>query len=241
MYSIFKDFISFDSMKTRLTKLSLLAAALLITSVAIADDFKVKLKVETIDYSAVDIKVAIYEGNTEIRSETLDKDGTSKLKLEAGGLYNLRISKTGYIPHWIHNVHSDGDTKFDITLYKAQPGHVSNKDNYLGANRTFVEVKAMTIPAEKLQSGVKVVKEDEMMDVEKDDLKRIQKIGKSQEKAQKKLEKLMKQEKKVKDEMAEIDEKMAEGKLESAEGEEKKLKLQKKLVKIQKKAKKLMF
>lgn len=213
-------------------KTALLLALVFVAQTAFSDEFKVKLHVETVDHLTDGVKVIVMHRDEEVMMQSVESDGNLKFKLEEGKLYHLQIKKAGYTDHVIHNVHAEGDTKFDVMLYKNVSATVP--DGFMGANRQFVSVKEMVIPAAELEKGVNVIKQAELSSAEQKDLARIAKLAKSQEKAQKKIEKLMKKEAKVNSKIADVDKKMAAGDIASTAGEEAKLKLQKKLVKIKK-------
>lgn len=207
-----------------------------------AGNFNVKLKVELVDHGpTVETKIKVLERNQEIMTKKLDDDGTSKIELEEGRLYDIWIIKSGYMPALIHNVHNEGDSKFKITLYKNDKKAMMDEKTFRGVHRYFDEVKAMEIPAELLSQGVKVTKEEDLSTEEKVNLKSVQKIGKSQEKAQSKIDKLVKKRSKLEESIEDVSADMASGSMETSEGDEKKLKYQKKIVKINKKLEKLYY
>jgi hypothetical protein len=168
-------------------------------------------------------------------------DGEVKLKLEEGRLYEAWIIKQGFIAHVVHNIHSEGDGKFKITLYKTDKPMPAITASYIEVNREFDNVKEMTIPVELLGDSIHVVKEDAMYKEEQKALAKIQSIAKSQSKAQKKIDKLTNKRAKLDEDISELSAELQTGEVERTDGEEKKLKLQEKIVKMQNKLDKLAY
>ncbi len=207
-----------------------------------AGDFKVKFQIETVDHSAIEVtSLVIREQGEEIIRQKAPANGDVKLKLEEGELYEVWIMKEGYVAHVIHNIHSEGDGKFKVTLYKTSESLPAITSSYLGVNREFDNVKEMTIPAELLGDSIHVVKEDAMSKDEQKSLSKIQSIAKSQTKAQKKIDKLLKKRAKLDEEISELTTDLANDETERSSGEEEKLKLQEKIAKIQGKLDKLAY
>ena len=143
-----------------------------------AGDFKVKFQIETVDHSAIEVtSLVIREQGEEIIRQKAPANGDVKLKLEEGELYEVWIMKEGYVAHVIHNIHSEGDGKFKVTLYKTSESLPAITSSYLGVNREFDNVKEMTIPAELLGDSIHVVKEDAMSKDEQKSLSKIHKSG----------------------------------------------------------------
>ena len=207
-----------------------------------AGEFKVKFEIQTVDHSAIEVtSLVITEHGEEILRQKVPADGDVKLKLEEGKLYEAWIMKEGYTAHVIHNIHSEGDGKFKVTLYKTSESLPAITSSYLALNREFDNVKEMTIPAELLGDSIRVVKEGTMSKDEQKSLSKIQSIAKSQTKAQKKIDKLIKKRAKLDEDISELSAELATGETERAGGEEDKLKLQEKIVKIQGKLEKLAY
>lgn len=213
----------------------LVASAALNFSAVAGDEFKIKLTVKQVNHlSPEGARVIVNERQKEVKSESVMSDGEVKLALEKGKLYDIMIAKPGFITHIIHNVHSEGRGKFDVELIKVSKNLDGNLVGYVGANRDFDDVKKMTIPAEYLSGGVKVVSQSEMPAEEKTSLSKIQKEVKGQHKKQKKIDKLVKKSDKINKEIEAVDEKIASSEITALEGEQKKLKLQESLVKVMK-------
>jgi len=223
-------------MKTLLTTLFLCVSLGLF-----ADDFKVKLEIDLVDHSTISGAMVTVMNNGELsKSEKVGNDGQVKLVLESGLLYDVWIQKSGYTSHVIHNVHSEGDGKFKITLYK-QSKTGASFDSYKWVNRTFDDVKKMTIPVEHLGEDVNVINEDALTKEESKDISAVEKLGKSQRKTQKKIDKYTKSAANLEKDIDKLTDKIADGSVEKLSGEEDKLKLQEKLVKVQKSIAKLAY
>ena len=205
-----------------------------------AGNFNFKLQVELVDHGdPSQVKVMVYEKGVLLATEEVDEKGDAKLKLTEGKLYDLRLVAAGYYPHVIHNVHAEGDGKVKLKLAKGDV--VASTSGYKNVFRTFDDVKKMTIPAEYLEAGVSIVKEEDLTSEEQAELKRLEKLLKKQEKIQKKIDALNDDIQKKEDEIRALDEDMAEGKLEKLEGDQKKLDAQEELVKLREKVKKLAY
>lgn len=222
------------------TLFTLIFSAILLSTYA--GEFKVKFEIETVDHSSIETtSLVITEHGEEILRQKVPSDGEVKLKLEEGRLYEAWIMKEGYSAHVIHNIHSEGDGKFKVTLYKTSESLPAITSSYLAVNREFDNVKEMTIPAELLGDSIHVVKQDAMTKDEQKALGKIQSIAKSQTKAQKKIDKLINKRAKLDEDISELSAELETGEVERTDGEEKKLKLQEKIVKIQGKLDKLAY
>lgn len=169
-----------------------------------------------------------------VLQEVVGDDGDVRFRLDEGKLFDVWIQHTGYMPHVIHNVHDEGSRKINITLYKGQ-GNPANWSDFAIANRTFDNVKKMKIPAEYLGDSLFVESESKLSDEGKKQLKKIQSIAKSQEKAQRKIDRFTRKRSKFEDKIKSIDADMADGSVSRSDGEQKKLNYQEKLVKYQQK------
>ena len=131
--------------------------------------------------------------------------------------------------------------KFNITLYKETKKIQSDKKQFVGIGREFVDVKKMTIPAEYLADGVLMMKEDDLSKSQIVNMKTVAKVAKGQKKAQSKIDKLKRQRTSLEDKIT--DEKASVGAVEKSkmEGDEAVLKLQKSVVKINGKLKDLAY
>ncbi len=207
-----------------------------------AGEFKVKFQIETVDHMSLEgASIYILERGEEVMRQNVTADGDMKLKLEEGRLYEAWIMKQGYTAHVIHNIHSEGDGKFKVTLYKNSDDMTTDFSSYLSANRQFDDVKEMTIPAALLGDSVQLVKEGDMSKDEEKALNSIKSVAKKQEKSQKKIDKLLKKRTKLDEKMSEVSTELAEGETSRTDGEEDKLKIQEKIVKIQGKLDKLAY
>ena len=164
-----------------------------------ADEFKIKLDVDLVDHTpAAGVLVQVVEKGKEMMSVTLEADGETKFELEKGKLFEIWIRKSGYLPHVIHSVHAEGKSKHSLLLYKETKKVSYKAEEYTGVNRTFLDVKKMTIPAEYLADGVNTVTEESLTKVETVNLKTVGKLAKSQEKAQKKIDSTVKKKRNLK-------------------------------------------
>ena len=128
-----------------------------------AGEFKVKFEIQTVDHASIEgATLYILERGEKLMNQQVSTDGDMKLKLEEGRLYEAWIQKDGYYSHVIHNIHSEGDGKFKVTLFKSSEGLPSGYGSYLSSNREFDNVKSMTIPVELLGDSVQVIQEASM-------------------------------------------------------------------------------
>mgnify|MGYP002633481118 CR=1 FL=1 len=222
--------------------LLLLLFGFALSNLSANSEFKLKLEVSLVNHEyATGVRVVVQEKGTEVKPETLDSDGKSKLSLDEGRLYDVWVNKSGFLSQVIHNVHAEGTGKFEITLYKETSKLKSNPVAYEGVNRIFDGVKEMTIPAEYLADNVLVVKEEAMTKDEVTYLKTVHKIGKVQVKAQKKIDKLNSKRAHLEEDMSENASDFAAGKVDQTTADEKKLKIQEKIVKTQHALDKLVY
>jgi hypothetical protein len=187
------------------------------------------------------VSVIVLEKGVEVKSESIDSDGETKFELEKGRLYEIWISKAGFLSHVLHNVHAEGKGKFNITLYKETKKIQSNKKQFVGIGREFVDVKKMTIPAEYLAEGVLLTKEDDLSKGEIVNMKTVAKVAKGQKKAQSKIDKLKKQRASLEDKITDEEASIGAGEKSKMDGDEAVLKLQKSIVKINDKLKNLAY
>jgi len=83
--------------------------SLAVVGTTLADDFKVKLKIALVNHeSPKGVSVVVLEKGVEVKSETIDSDGETKFELEKGRLFEIWITKAGYLSQVIHNVHAEG-------------------------------------------------------------------------------------------------------------------------------------
>lgn len=213
----------------------------LLANLAIADDFKFKLQLETVDHMSMDgtLVTALERGKTFITEKV--KDADVKLELESGRVYEIWIQKEGYVPHVIHNVHDEGDNKHKVTLIKSDTKYPGGIPPYHMANRVFEDVEKMTISADMINDHVLLVKEEDLTSDELKALERIQNIGKEQEKAQKKIDKLKEELQKTDEELAKITEEIAKGEVARTDGEKQIEKTHKEQEKIKKELKDLAY
>ncbi|GAB4374672.1 MAG: hypothetical protein Kow0075_00520 [Salibacteraceae bacterium] len=210
----------------------------------LAGDFTVKIDIKTVDHaSTVGTVVTVYEKGQPVETHTITEDGEQvKLSLTKGKLYEIWISKGGYISHVIHNVHKEGSSRFDVTLFSTEEKMpTAEYPDYTNANRTFDKIKKMTIPAEFLGDSLKVFKKSELPEAEKKALKHICKMAKRQVKSQRKIDRYTKKRDKYKEKINEMESRIEAGEVAAEKGEEKILKWQKKVVRYQGKIGKLHY
>lgn len=201
-----------------------------------------KLKIDLVDHSNPSgTAVKVLEKNQEVALERADSDGEIKLELEKGKLFEIWIVKEGYIASLISNVHAEGKSKFDITLYKNNSKVKFDEANRVGFAWYIDDVKKMTIPAEYLADGVTVIKKDALTKDQLVGLKVVAKVSKSQRKAQKKMDKLYSKKESLEKKAVNADSDFTAGKMSEMEIEEYRLKNQKAIVKIQKSIEKLVY
>lgn len=216
--------------------------SLAVVGTTLADDFKVKLKIDLVNHeSPKGVSVVVLEKGVEVKSETIDSDGERKFELEKGRLFEIWITKAGYLSQVIHNVHAEGKGKFNITLYKETKKIQSDKKQFVGIGREFVDVKKMTIPAEYLADGVLMMKEDDLSKSQIVNMKTVAKVAKGQKKAQSKIDKLKRQRTSLEDKITDEKASVGAGEKSKMEGDEAVLKLQKSVVKINGKLKDLAY
>ncbi|HAW19490.1 MAG TPA: hypothetical protein DCX14_04835 [Flavobacteriales bacterium] len=131
--------------------------------------------------------------------------------------------------------------KFNITLYKETKKIQSDKKQFVGIGREFVDVKKMTIPAEYLADGVLMMKEDDLSKSQIVNMKTVAKVAKGQKKAQSKIDKLKRQRTSLEDKITDEKASVGAGEKSKMEGDEAVLKLQKSVVKINGKLKDLAY
>jgi len=131
--------------------------------------------------------------------------------------------------------------KFNITLYKETKKIQSDKKQFVGIGREFVDVKKMTIPAEYLADGVLMMKEDDLSKSQIVNMKTVAKVAKGQKKAQSKIDKLKRQRTYLEDKITDEKASVGAGEKSKMEGDEAVLKLQKSVVKINGKLKDLAY
>ncbi|GAB5540153.1 MAG: hypothetical protein Salg2KO_22560 [Salibacteraceae bacterium] len=215
---------------------------ILIATIGLSNTFKVKIEVELVNHASIQgTTITIKEKGDDIQTINLKSDNSVKVELEKGKLFEIWINKDGYLPHVIHNVHAEGQSKFDVVLFKATKKITPSSEAYRGMNRDYVDVKKMTIPAEYLNDGVEMLKKESMTKVEIQNLKAVEKLGKAQLKAQKKIDKLSKKRDKLDAKITDVKADMDSGESSKIEGDEEILKLQKKVVKLNKKLEKLAY
>jgi len=219
--------------------LSLLVLSLSFT--VLADDFNLKLKIETVDHAKLQgAMLTIKEGGKVYLSDKV-KDEEMKIDLEAGRVYEVWIQKVGYVPHVIHNVHKEGTNKFKVTLYKRDEKYPGGIPPYHLANREFDKLDKYTVPAELANEFTVITKEEELTDDEKNALKKIQDMGKDQEKRQKKMDALEQDIESLEKEIKEVKSKLDKGEVAQVDAEKEIERLEKKRDKAKKDFKDLKY